>query len=173
MKTRFLNSVWMTALLIISVSMLSGARAFAEQLGYVDVAVLFDEYEKTKQNDAELKKVGETKEQDREKIVKEIRALKDELVLLTDSAKMEKQDALDGKIRELQDFDTAAKRDLGERRNKLVREIFKDIDEAVQRFGERKGLDMILNERALLYHNNKYDVTQEVLKELNGTYKKQ
>lgn len=173
MEKRFFNSVWMTALLIFSVSVFSGARAYAEQLGYVDVAVLFDEYEKTKQNDMELKKVGETKEQDREKIVKEIRALKDELVLLTDDAKTEKQDALDGKIRELQDFDTAAKRELGERRNKLVREIFKDIDEAVQRFGERKGLDMILNERALLYHNNKYDVTQEVLKELNSSYKKQ
>jgi len=172
MKTRFVNTALITALLIFAVSMFSGARAFAEQLGYVDVAILFDEYEKTKQNDAELKKIGEGKEQDREKIVKEIRSLKDELVLLTDSAKTEKQDALDGKIRELQDFDTAAKRDLGERRNKLVREIFKDIDEAVQRFGERKGLDMILNERALLYHNNKYDVTQEVLKELNGSYKK-
>lgn len=147
-------------------------NAFAQQFAYVDVAVLFDEYEKTKENDSNLKQLGESKEQEREKIVKDIRSLKDELVLLTDEAKAEKQDALDGKIRELQDYDTAAKRELAEKRNKLVREIFKDIDDAVQRYGERKGLDMIFNERALLYHNNKHDVTQEVLKELNSGYKK-
>lgn len=171
MKTRLVSTVFIAAFLFFAFAARAGI-ALAEQLGYVDVAVLFDEYQKTKDNDGELKKVGESKEQDREKLVKEIRSMKDELVLLSDQAKAEKQDALDGKIRELQDFDTAAKRELGEKRNKLVREIFKDIDEAVQRYGERKGLDMILNERALLYHNNKYDVTQEVLKELNAGYKK-
>ena len=139
---------------------------------YVDVAVLFDEYQKTKDNDAVLKTLGESKEQERETLVKDIRGLKDELALLNDDAKTTKQEQLDEKIRKLQDFDQAAKRELGERRNKLVREIFKDIDDLVQRFGERKGYDFILNERALIYKNPKLDVTQEILKELNKGYKK-
>ncbi len=150
----------------------SARQAFAEQYAFVDVAKIFDEYQKTKDNDESLKAVGKTKEDERETIVKAVRALKDELVLLTDDAKAKKQDELDGKIRELQDFDQAAKRELGEKRNKLVREIFQDIDTVVQKYGERKGYDMIFNERALLYHSAKMDVTQDVLTELNKGYKK-
>ena len=54
-----------------------------------------------------------------------------------------------------------------------MKEIFKDIDDIVRKYGQRKGLDLILNERALLFHNAKYDATQEVLAELNKNYSKQ
>ncbi|MBU3759269.1 MAG: OmpH family outer membrane protein [Candidatus Omnitrophica bacterium] len=156
-----------------ALAIFSAARtASADQYAFVDVAKIFDEYQKTKDNDEALKTVGKAKEEERETLVKSVRALKDELVLLTDEAKAKKQDELDSKIRELQDFDQAAKRELGERRNKLVREIFQDIDAVVQKYGERKGFDMIFNERALLYHSGKLDVTQEVLTELNKSYKK-
>lgn len=136
------------------------------------MAVLFDDYQKTKDNDAELKVVGEQKEAEREEKVKGIRALKDELVLLSDAAKEEKQEALDEKIRELQEFENSVKQDLGTRRNQLVREIFRDIDDVVQRYGERKGYDLIFHKRVLLYSTDKLDVTKEVLEELNKGYNK-
>lgn len=161
-----------TAIFSAAIFALTAGHAMAENYAFVDVAKVFDEYDKTKDNDTVLKDMGQAKEQERENLVKDIRALKDELVLLSDDAKVTKQEALDAKIRELQDFDRDTKRDLGERRSKLVREIFQDIDDVVQRFGERKGYDMIFNERALLYHNAKLDVTEEVLKELNKGYKK-
>jgi len=172
MKT--MNKLFIAIFIVMSVVFVSRKTAIAAEASYVyvDVAVLFDEYQKTKDNDEVLKTLGESKEKERETLVKDIRGLKDELVLLNDDAKAQKQEQLDEKIRKLQDFDRDAKRELGERRNKLVREIFKDIDDVVQRFGERKGYDLILNERALLYHNAKFDVTQEILKELNKGYKK-
>lgn len=139
---------------------------------FVDVAGVFDGYEKTKENDKDLQEEGVQKEREREALVEEIRALKDELVLLNDDAKEKKQEALDEKVQELQDFDRDAKRELGQKRNKLVREIFQDIDSVIQRYGERKGYDLILNERALLYKNKKLDITEDVLKELNKGYKK-
>ncbi|MDP3921540.1 MAG: OmpH family outer membrane protein [Candidatus Omnitrophota bacterium] len=149
------------------------AHAAAEpNYAYVDVAKIFDEYEKTKTNDTALQTAGQEKEKDREKMVKDIRALKDELVLLADDAKVKKQEVLDEKIRELQDFDRDARRDLGKQRNDLVRDIFQDIDEVVKRYGERKGFDLIFNERALLYRHDKFDITQDVLKELNKSYGK-
>ena len=146
------------------------AQAVAENYAFVDVAVVFDGYEKTKENDKKLQAEGEEKEREREQYVQEIRALKDELVLLSDDAKAKKQEMLDEKVRQLQDFDRDTKRDLAAKRNKLVREIFQDIDTVIQRYGERKGLDLIFNERALLYHSGALDVTQEVLKELNKEY---
>lgn len=140
---------------------------------YVDVAKLFDEYNKTKDNDRTLQEKGRKKEEERDALVHEVRQLKDELVLVSESAKDEKQKQLESKIHELQEFDQQAKQDLGGQRQEIVRQIFKDIDDSVQRYGERKGIDFIFNERALLYHKNSYDVTAEVLQDLNKSYGKQ
>lgn len=149
------------------------AWAVVEKLGYVDVAKIFDGYQKTKDQDAKLQAAGKKKEEERNVIVNEVRRLKDEQALLGEEAREKKQEGIDVKIRELQEFEAAARRDLGEQRNKTVREIFKDIDETVQRFGERKGFDLVLNDRVLLYRNPRYDVSAEILEELNRSYAKQ
>ncbi|MBI3307120.1 MAG: OmpH family outer membrane protein [Candidatus Omnitrophica bacterium] len=147
-------------------------HAAGEKVVFVDVAKVFDEYQKTKDQDKILQEVGKKKEQERDAVVHDIRKLKDELALLADKAKPKKQEQLDGKVGELQNFDRDAKAELAQKRNVIVREIFKDIDDLVQRYGERKGYDMILNERALLFRSPNLDVTQDVLKELNQNYAK-
>lgn len=161
-------------LMFLSLVVFSGT-VYAEggKIGYVDVAKLFDNYQKTKDNDQVLQDLGKKKEAEREKIVQDIRKQKDEIALLNnEDAKNKKQEQLDAKLRELEDFDRVAKRDLGQQRNNVVREIFKSIDDSVQRYGERKGYDFIFNERALVYRNAKSDLTQDVLNELNEEYKK-
>ena len=156
------------------ISQISGTASAApgDKYAYVDVAKIFDEYQKTKENDRILQQTGKKKEQERDALVNEIRQLKDEFVLLSDEAKAKKQETLDAKVRQLQDFDKNTRRDLGEERSKAVREIFKDIDDTVQRYGERQGYDLIFNDRALLYRSSKYDVTTDVLNELNKDYSK-
>ena len=144
--------------------------AGGEKIGYVDVAKVFDGYKKTKENDEKLQSAGKKKEEERDAIVHEIRRLKDEQALLSEDAREKKQEGIDAKVRELQDFDAAARRELGGERNTKVKEIFKDIDDIVQRYGERKGFDMIFNERVLLYRSQKLDVSKEVLDELNRSY---
>ena len=146
------------------------AWARLEKVGYVDVAKVFDEYQKTKDNDAKLQAAGKKKEEERDALVHEVRRLKDEQALLAEDARDKKQEEIDAKVRELQEFDAAARRELGEQRNVKVREIFKDIDDVVQRYGERKGFDLIINDRVLLYRNVRFDVTREVLEELNRDY---
>lgn len=144
-----------------------------EKVAYVDVAKIFEGYQKTKDNDKNLQDSGKKKEKERDVLVQNVRQLKDELALLAEDARGKKQEELDAKIRELQDFDRNAKRDLGGQRDKVMREIFKDIDDTIQRYGERKSFDLIYNERALLFRNAKFDVTQDVLTELNKSYAKQ
>lgn len=150
----------------------SQSYAAGEKIAFVDIAKVFDNFQKTKDQDTVLQETGKKKESERDAIVQDIRKLKDELTLLADDAKLKKQEAIDGKVRELQDFDRNAKDELGKIRNTVVRDIFKEIDDVVQRYGERKGFDVILNERALLYRNPRFDVTQDVLTELNQTYAK-
>jgi outer membrane protein len=146
------------------------AAAQEGKTAYVDVAKVFDEYQKTKDNDQQLQAAGKKKEMERDNLVHEIRQLKDEMALLRDDAKVKKQEMLDQKIKSLEQFDQTARQALGEQRNGVVKEIFKDIDDTVQRFGERKGLDMIFNERALLYHNPANDISKEIVDELNKNY---
>jgi len=171
MKNRMILSALILMVGIFFVA--SGNLAFAEMnYGYVDVAKVFDDYEKTKQNDEELQKEGQSREQERETMVAEIRQLKDELALMDGDAKEKKREEIQKKVDALQDFDREIRRDLGGRRNKIVQEIFQDIDDTIQRYGERKGLDVVFNERALVYRKDKFDVTEEILTELNKNYKK-
>lgn len=149
---------------------LPSAWAKLDKVGYVDVTKVFDGYQKTKDNDVTLQEAGKKKEEERDALVHEVRRLKDEQALLAENAREKKQEEVDAKIRELQEYDAAARRELGEERNKKVREIFKDIDDTVQRFGEKKGYDLILNDRVLLYRSAALDVTEEVLNELNRSY---
>ncbi len=142
----------------------------ADEFAFVDVASVFDKYQKTVDNDKGLQEDGKKKEQDRDALVSEIRQLKDELVLLKEDAKAKKQENLDAKIRELQEFDQAAKEQLGKVRRDAIQGIFQDIDGVVQSIGKRKGVNFVFNERALLYHDAKYDITKEVLDELNTNY---
>lgn len=151
-------------------SIAAEAPVSASKYAYVDVAKVFDGYQKTKDNDQVLQSAGKKKELERDNLVHEIRQLKDELVLLREDSKAKKQEQMEAKVKMLQDFDANARQDLGEQRNVVVREIFKDIDDVVQRYGQRKGLDMIFNERSLIYHNAQYDLSKEVLDELNKEY---
>ncbi len=158
---------------VLVLSLFAGSNlAFAEgeKVAYIDVAKVFDSYLKTKDNDRILQQSGKKKEEERDAIVHDIRQAKDEMALLNDEAKAKKQDGLANKMKELQNFDAESRRILGEQRNKVVREIFKEIDAAIQKYGEAKGLDIIYNERALLYHNAKMDATQTITDTLNKEY---
>lgn len=145
-------------------------RAEGEKQAFVDVAKVFDAYNKTKDNDKVLQQAGKKKEEERDAIVHDIRQAKDEMALLSDDAKAKKQESLANKMKELEVFDAQTRQSLGEQRNKVVREIFKDIDNAIQKYGQAKGLDVIYNERALLYHSSKMDVTQAIIDSLNKDY---
>lgn len=149
---------------------LSGSTAFAEKIAYVDVAKVFDAYEKTKSQDSILEEQGVAKQAEREEKVKEVRRLKDELFLLSDDKKEEKQNAIDEKIKALQDFELQVRKDLGKKRDEIVKEILKDIDETIKDYGLKQGYDFIVNERALLYSTSKADVTDAVLETLNSKY---
>lgn len=146
------------------------ARAEGGKQAFVDVAKVFDAYNKTKENDKNLQQSGKKKEEERDAIVHEIRQAKDEMALLSDDAKAKKQDSLASKMKELEAFDAQTRQTLGEQRNKVVRDIFKDIDNAIQKYGQAKQLDVIFNERALLYRSDKMDITKEIIDTLNKDY---
>lgn len=143
------------------------AHAKEYKIGYVDLAKVFDEYKKTKESEKSLEEKGKAKDAERKKMVDELRKLKDEQALLSDKAKAEKQTVIDQKIKILQDFDMKTRDELTKERNDRLGEILKSIEKVVSDYAKEAGYDLILNARMLLYGNEQYDLTAEVLKRLN------
>ncbi len=141
------------------------------KIGYVDLSRAFDEYKKTKDFDKALEKKGDTKQTQREKVVKDIRKMRDELELLNEKARMKKEGDIEAKIELLQQFDQDAKSELIKERDDMVRDILEEMNDVIQDYGNSKGYSIILNDRVLLYGGTSMDLTDEVIKVLNHNYK--
>ncbi len=151
-----------------------GLPAFAAEIkvAYVDVGEVFDNYQKTKDQDLVLKTAGEAKEKERNDMMAKIRSMEDELALLAADARAAKQEQLIEKKRQLEDFDRNVRQQLAEQRDKVVREIFQEIDVIVQDLSTKGGYDMIFNKRVLLAQKKSFDITAQVSAELAKKYKK-
>ena len=148
--------------------------AFAAEMkvAYVDVGEVFDNYQKTKDQDLVLKTAGEAKEKERNDLAGAIRSMEDEIALLAADARAKKQEVLIEKKRQLEDFDRNVRQQLAEQRDKVVREIFQEIDVIVQDLSTKGGYDMIFNKRVLLAQKKSFDITAQVSAELAKKYKK-
>ena len=146
--------------------------AGAQKIGYADVGKIFDEYNKTKDLDKILEGKGNKKQAQREDMVKAIRAMKEEAEMLSDKGKEEKQKQIDGKIKELQEFDRVTSDSLRSERDQMAKDILKEVQGVVEEISKQEGYTMIMNERFLLYSDKANSVTDKVLSALNSRYKK-
>lgn len=150
----------------------SEAQAAGEKIGYVDLARVFDEYQKTKEFDKTLETKGAQKQAERDRMVAEVKKLRDEAELLSAKAKDDKQAQIDEKIKTLQEFDRITRDSLRKERDSMVRDILKEIETVIQTFGKSQGYSFIFNDRVLVFKNETSDLTPQVVKALNDSYKK-
>ena len=164
----------MSVMLVAGAIVMSGmnAQAAADKIGTVDLARIFDEYQKTKEFDKSLETKGTAKQADRDKMVAEVKKLRDEAELLSAKAKDEKQAVIDDKIKVLQKFDQETRDTLRKERDTMVREILKEIETVIQEFGKSQGYGYIFNDRVLVYKSEQNDLTTQVIKVLNDNYSK-
>ena len=156
---------------LFGLSLFSTPTAFAaDKFGYVDLARVFDEYQKTKDFDKELETKGNAKQGDRDKMVNEIKKLRDEAELLSAKAKDDKQAQIDEKIKELQEFDRSTRDSLRKERDTMVQDILKEIETVIQGFGKSQGYSFIFNDRVLVYKSEGNDLTAQVIQALNDGY---
>jgi Skp family chaperone for outer membrane proteins len=158
---------------IFAASMVVGVadRAYAKELkiGYIMMAKVFDEYQKTKDSEKVLSEKGRAKEEERKKMVDEIKKMKDDQALLSDKGKADKQAAIDTKLKALQDFDLKTRDELLKERNDILSGIMTDITKVISDYAKAGGYDVILNSdpRVMLYGADSMDVTADILKKLN------
>lgn len=168
----------MKKLSVMVVMLFAAALAFQadasaqEKIGYVDLARVFDEYQKTKAFDKSLETKGASKQQERDRLVNEVKKLRDEAELLGAKAKEDKQIAIDEKIKALQEFDRSTRDALRKERDNMVRDILKEIETVIADFGKSQGYTFIFNDRVLVFKNESADLTASIIKTLNESYAK-
>lgn len=164
----------LSVLVGITIAMLFVAHnAFAEQkVAFVDLASVFNDYEKTKEFDVKLEGTQKAKQEEIDSKVEVIKGLQEKLSLLSDKEKEKKQEEIDAKTRELQEFQRESEKTLITDRDERLKEILQDIQTIVENIAKKEGYDLILNERVLLFGNDSMDISQTVLKQLNENYKK-
>lgn len=143
----------------------------ADKMAYVDLAKVFDNYNKTKSFDKDLAAQGEKKRVEREKMVADVKKLRDSMEMLSDKGKEEKQGEIDQKVTALQDFDRNTRDQLRRDRDRMVQAILKEIDDVIQDYGKNQGYNLILNDRVLLFKTESMDISDEIIKALNAKYK--
>lgn len=143
-----------------------------QKIGYVNIREVFDNYEKTKELEKHLDQEKEGKQDVRNKQLSEIERLRDELELLSEKGKEEKQKIIDGKINKLREFDLETRTDLMQQRDEMVRELLEEVENAIKDYGEKEGYRLIFSERAVLFGTEGDDLTEKITAVLNKKYKK-
>ena len=159
------------AVLFIAGLFCGNALAKEYKIGYVDLAKVSDEYGKTKDYEKNFEIQVKAKDAERQKFVDEVRKLKDEQALLSDKAKAEKENIIQDKIKNLQEFDRKTRDDLIKQRNTMLGDIQKDIDSVISVYAKEAGYDIVMIKQTVLYGSNDLDVTAEVIKRLNAAKK--
>lgn len=149
-----------------------GVGLAAEKIGTVDVGKLFDEYQKTKEYDKNLEQKANAYEKDRDAKISEIKQLQDKLGLLADSEKEKKQKELEDKVKSAREFTLTKESELKKERDDRLKEVLKNIEDAVGAYAKKEGYTMIFNDRVFVYNNKASDITDKVLEALQADYKK-
>jgi outer membrane protein len=150
-----------------------GAEAASPmKIGYADYAAVFQGYDKTKEAYAVIREKSQKKQKEGESLIENVRNMKNELELLTDKQRDKKQVEIDEEIRKLQDFEREAKVDLDREKDNMEKEIFKEIEAVIEQYSIKNGYNLIISDRVLVYKQEKYDITREVLNLLNSKYRK-
>ncbi len=154
--------------MLIGLTLLLGAAQAADKFAYIDLSRTFSEYNKTKGYDKTLSDKEKVYTDERDRKVAELKAFQDKLALLNDKEREAKGAELQAKVKEFQDYDRAKQGDLRKEQDEKMKEILKDIEEAVKKFSEKEGYTLVFNDRVLVYQTKSMDITNQVVAILNA-----
>jgi Skp family chaperone for outer membrane proteins len=149
-------------------------KTFAKEIkiGCVDAIEVFNDYEKTKDYD----KVLETKKQDKEKKLEtkgaELEKLQNKISVLKKEEQVKEKGNLEKLQREFLELKRQAFIDLKKDRDEKMQEIIEDINKVIKDYAIKHAYDLMLYKSAVVYGDNSFDVTADILKLVNGGYKR-
>lgn len=170
---------------IVGLSVNTAKAALDVKIGYVNLERIFQEYEKTRELETRLKLENEADQkmlsERRQLIEKEIDKLKEELemqgLILSESAKQEKQAEIERRVEELDEFGRYIEQRNKEREAEYTDGILKDLQLKlpliIKSIAEKEGYRFIFDLRSLFYvtPEKEFDLTDKVIAQLNEEYR--
>jgi len=151
---------------------LTGVSFAAEKFAYIDLSKAFSEYKKTKDYDKTLGDKEKIYTDARDKKINEIKQLQDKIALMNDKEKQAKQPDCEAKVNALKEYDRQQQTDLRKDQDEKMKEILKDIEDAVKAYAQQQGFIMVFNDRVLVYQDKTLDITDKIIGIVNKGYKK-
>ncbi|HNW39101.1 MAG TPA: OmpH family outer membrane protein [Candidatus Omnitrophota bacterium] len=161
------TAVVLGGLIIGSVLFLGSAFA-ADKFAYIDLSRTFSEYNKTKGYDKTLSDKEKVYTDERDKKVADLKAFQDKVSLLNDKEREAKGAELQAKVKDFQEYDKQKQGDLRKEQEEKMKEILKDIEEAVKKYAEKEGYTLVFNDRVLVYQTKSMDITNQIVAALNS-----
>jgi outer membrane protein len=158
--------------IILGIMVLVSSAHAADKFAYVDLSKIFAEYNKTKDYDKILETKEGAYEKERNKKVDQVKKLQEKMELLSEKEKEAKTKDLQEKFKSLQEFDRQQQTDLRKDQDEKMREILKDIEEAVRKHAKKEGYTLVFNDRVLVYQTKSMDISNKIVGMLNKGYKK-
>ncbi|MFC1538550.1 OmpH family outer membrane protein [Candidatus Latescibacterota bacterium] len=137
---------------------------FSKYEPYIEAEKKIREFEKTEMDN--LQKEGENYKKKFEDAQKQAALMSDEMRASKAEELNTQREALDKAYDDLYNQDTGL---LANRQKELIAPIIEEINTILNRIGKEEGYDYIINpeEGGILYANEKYDISEQILEELN------
>jgi len=142
------------------------------KIAYVDLSKVFDGYQKTKEFDAVLQTEGEAFQKERDAMIRKIQDAQSKLDLMKDTQKAAMQVDIEKQKNDVVAYDKEKRTELAKKRDDKVREILTEIQNIVSDIAKKAGYTYVLNDRVMIYGDPQSNITDQVLKTLNDSYKK-
>jgi len=186
-KNRSLILLLLCLFFIVGLSVNTARADLDVNIGYVVFMRIFYGYEKTKEVEAKLNMENEADQkmlsERRQMIEKEIDKLKEELetqgLMLSESAKEEKQVEIERRAEELDEFSVYIEQRMTDRAAKYTDGIVEDLElrvpSIIKSIAEKEGYRFVFDSRFLFYFTpeKEFDLTDKVITQLNEEYKSQ
>ena len=153
------------------------SMAFSEiKIGYVDSNEIMNNFEEVRQVQVDLEKEQKRLEAEFNDLVDSLDSLKQDYerqrLLMSDTRRNEKETEIANKEKSIQKFQLDKFGPEGEiyrKQNQLLKPVLGKIDEAIQKVGNERGYDFILDAMsgALLYALDSHNLTEDVMEELS------
>ncbi len=158
----------------------------AQTTYYVDMVQVYNSYYKAKEANAQIQQAYESTKQEltkmdktRQEIVKQLQALQEKInnpALSEDAKKKIVETEGQPKYAELQQLETnmknisdQASRRLQENAQRVRQVHMEDITAEIKKIAQAKKADFVLSRAVCFYADEKFDITQEVIKAVNAS----
>jgi outer membrane protein len=153
------------------------ALAADTKLGYIDMQRALNTSDAGKEAKEQLAARVKKYQEEINSKQEEIKKLKDDLekqgMLLSESVRASKEKDYQQRLKEFQRFTKDAQDELQGKDEELTRKIVESMEKVIQEFGRKNGYTFIfVRNEGMLFADDKADVTDEVLKQLNASRKK-